>query len=85
MQFVSQAAFNNLDKASWSMWFNWGKATIGTIPLLHLGANLAGAKGALVAMGAANVIFGIAAAATALWLVKVLDARHTSYGETARP
>jgi putative MATE family efflux protein len=29
---------------------------------LHLGANLAGAKGALVAMGAANVIFGIAAA-----------------------
>jgi putative MATE family efflux protein len=85
MQFVSQAAFNNLDKASWSMWFNWGKVTIGTIPLLHLGANLAGAKGALVAMGAANVIFGIAAAATALWLVKVLDARHTSYGETARP
>jgi Na+-driven multidrug efflux pump len=83
MQFVSQAAFNNLDKASWSMWFNWGKATIGTIPLLHLGASVAGAKGALIAMGAANVVFGIAASVTALWLVRALETRQTSYGENA--
>ena len=78
VQFVAQAAFNNLDKASWSMWFNWGKATIGTIPLLHLGANLAGAEGTLIAMGAANVIFGIAAALTALWLVSALEDRENA-------
>ncbi len=79
VQFVAQAAFNNLDKASWSMWFNWGKATIGTIPLLHLGANLAGAQGTLIAMGAANVIFGIAAALTAFWLVGALEDRDKAW------
>jgi putative MATE family efflux protein len=83
VQFVSQAAFNNLDKASWSMWFNWGKVTIGTIPLLHLGAALAGAEGTLVAMGAANVLFGLAAGGTSLWLVKALEERSRAYGETA--
>ena len=80
VQFVAQAAFNNLDRASWSMWFNWGKATVGTIPLLHLGAHLAGTEGTLIAMGTANVLFGIAAALTALWLVKALQERHQSYG-----
>jgi putative MATE family efflux protein len=76
VQFVAQAAFNNLDKAMWSMWFNWGKATIGTIPLLHLGAHLADAEGTMIAMGAANVIFGIAAGLTALWLVGALEDRE---------
>jgi putative MATE family efflux protein len=80
-QFVAQAAFNNLDKASWSMWFNWGKATLGTIPLLHLGAAIAGAEGTLIAMGAANVLFGLAAALTGLMLVSALEKRSRSYGE----
>lgn len=72
VQFVAQAAFNNLDKASWSMWFNWGKATIGTIPLVHVGAMLAGAEGTLIAMGVANILFGTAAALTGLALVNSL-------------
>ncbi len=71
-QFVAQAAFNNLDRPQWSMWFNWGKATIGTIPLLHLGAAWGGATGTLVGMGAVNVIFGLAAAITAYTLVRNL-------------
>ncbi len=79
-QYVAQATFNNLDRPAWSMWFNWGKATIGTIPLLHIGAALAGAKGTLVAMGAANIIFGLAAAATALALVKALENRADTTG-----
>ena len=74
-QFVAQAAFNNLDRPQWSMWFNWGKATIGTIPLLHLGAAWGGATGTLIGMGAVNVIFGLAAAVTAYTLVRNLASR----------
>lgn len=79
-QFVAQAAFNNLDRPHWSMWFNWGKATIGTIPLLHLGVYFGGAKGMLLGMGAVNIIFGLAAAITSFALVKALSDRDKSYG-----
>ena len=71
-QFVAQAAFNNLDRPKWSMWFNWGKATIGTIPLLHLGAAWGGATGVLVGMGAVNIIFGLAASVTVFSLVRAM-------------
>jgi putative MATE family efflux protein len=79
-QFVAQAAFNNLERPHWSMWFNWGKATIGTIPLLHLGVWLGGEQGMLIGMGAVNVIFGLAAAITSFMLVKALSQRDGSYG-----
>jgi putative MATE family efflux protein len=79
-QFVAQAAFNNLERPHWSMWFNWGKATIGTIPLVYVGAMWGDAKGALIGMGAVNVIFGLAAAITAFMLVKALAQRDAAYG-----
>lgn len=82
-QFVAQAAFNNLDRPKWSMWFNWGKATIGTIPLLHIGAMWGGATGVLIGMGAVNVIFGLAAAITAFTLVRTMALHDPLTGEVS--
>jgi putative MATE family efflux protein len=63
-QYVANASFNNLGKPHWSTLFNWGKATIGTIPFVHFGALWAGAEGALLGMGVGSVVFGIAAGFT---------------------
>lgn len=60
--FVSNAAFNNLGKANWSTFFNWGKATIGTIPPVAIGAAWLGAPGVLYGQAAGAVIFGVLAA-----------------------
>ena len=58
--FVANAAFNNLGSPVASTLFNWGKATLGTIPFAMIGANLAGAKGALTGQALGAIIFGIA-------------------------
>ena len=68
-QYVAQAAFNNLGRAHWSTAFNWGKATIGTIPFIWLGAAWGGALGIIIASVVGSVIFGIAATVTAYWYV----------------
>jgi putative MATE family efflux protein len=68
-QFVAQAAFNNLGRAHWSTAFNWGKATIGTIPFIWLGAAWGGALGIIIASVLGSVIFGMAATVTAYWYV----------------
>ncbi|MCY4179793.1 MAG: MATE family efflux transporter, partial [Litoreibacter sp.] len=38
--FVCNAAFNNLGHPFYSTWINWGRHTVGTIPLVALGAYL---------------------------------------------
>jgi Na+-driven multidrug efflux pump len=58
-QFVANAAFNNLGRPNLSTWFNWGKATIGTIPFALYGATTAGPEGVLVGTAIGAVIFGI--------------------------
>jgi putative MATE family efflux protein len=64
-QFVAQAAFNNLNRPNLSTWFNWGKATLGTIPFALAGAAWAGPEGVLAGTGFGSVIFGIASVFTA--------------------
>lgn len=64
-QFVSNAAFNNLGRASLSSWFNWGKATLGTIPFALIGADMAGPEGILAGTAIGSVIFGVASVAVA--------------------
>ena len=44
--FVANAAFNNLGFPLLSMVFNWGRATLGTIPFVTLGAAWGGVQGA---------------------------------------
>lgn len=77
-QFVAAAAFNNLGRAGLSTWFNWGKATIGTIPFALLGAHLGGPEGVLIGTAAGSVIFGVASAATAFRIVGHIRATEGS-------
>lgn len=62
--FVANAVFNTLDFPHYATLLNWGRATIGTIPLVHLGSWLAGAEGVLTAHMAGGIVFGC----LAVWL-----------------
>jgi putative MATE family efflux protein len=59
--FVANAAFNNLGFPLLSTLFNWGRATIGTIPFVWAGARIGGAEGALAGSAIGAVPFGIVA------------------------
>ncbi|MCK0141896.1 MATE family efflux transporter [Aliiroseovarius sp. F20344] len=59
--FVTNASFNNLGHPFYSTWINWGRQTLGTIPLVMLGAAYWGAPGVLIGQAAGGLIFaGIA-------------------------
>ncbi len=59
--FVTNAAFNVLGRAQLSTVLNWGRATLGTVPVVSLGAAVAGAKGVLTGFMVGGVLFGILA------------------------
>ncbi len=69
-QFVSNAAFNNLGRPNLSTAFNWGKATIGTIPFAAYGATIAGPEGVLAGVAIGSVIFGVA---STLWAYRIAN------------
>ncbi len=69
-QFVANAAFNNLGHPKLSTLFNWGKATLGTIPFALLGARLGGPEGLLVGTALGSVLFGVAAVIVAYRVVR---------------
>ena len=73
--FVANTAFNNLGFALMAMLFNWGRATLGTIPFVIIGARYAGVPGAMVGMIAGAAIFGLGAVAAAYALVGRLARR----------
>lgn len=58
--FVANAAFNNLGYATYSTVFNWGRATLGTIPFVYIGAQYYGSMGVLGGWGLGAVTFGVA-------------------------
>jgi putative MATE family efflux protein len=72
-QFVSNAACNNLGKATHSTWFNWGKATLGTIPFAMVGGHYYGPEGILAGIAVGSVIFGIASVWWAFRIVANLN------------
>ena len=59
--FSANAAFNNLDFAFLSTMFNWGRATLGTIPFVALGAHYLGAEGVLLGVIGGAAVFGAGA------------------------
>ena len=77
--FVANTAFNNLGFPLLATAFNWGRATLGTIPFATLGAKLGGpehgAEGAMLGIAAGAAIFGLAAVATAYWVTAQLAKR----------
>ena len=68
MLYVANAAFNNLGYPGLSTVFNWGRATLGTIPFVTYGAHF-GPVGLLVGQAAGSVIFGTLAMITAFRVV----------------
>lgn len=66
--YVANAAFNNLGYPVLSTLFNWGRATLGTIPFVTYGAQF-GPAGLLVGQIAGSVIFGTLAVITAFRVV----------------
>jgi putative MATE family efflux protein len=58
MLFVANAAFNVLGHAHLATLLNWGRATLGTIPLVWLGGRYAGAEGVFFGSVAGAVLFG---------------------------
>ncbi len=72
--YISNAAFNNLDRANWSTWLNWGRNTIGILPFVYFGAIYAGAAGVVAAPALGGVIFGLLGYILALRLIKRREA-----------
>lgn len=75
--FVVNAVFNTLDFPHYATVLNWGRATIGTIPLVHLGSWLAGAEGVLTAHMAGGILFGCLAVWVCLRLFDRLARERT--------
>ncbi len=72
--FVGNASFNNLGHPFYSTWINWGRHTLGTIPLVILGAWMFGAPGVLIGQAIGGVIFaGVAWALARKVMAKEAD------------
>ena len=67
--FVANTVFNNLGYPLLAMLFNWGRATLGTIPFVVIGARWGGVEGAIVGIGVGAAAFGIVATALAFGIV----------------
>ena len=61
--FVANAACNNLGQPFQATVVNWGRHTLGTVPLVMLGAAWMGASGVLLGQAAGGIVF----AAIAIW------------------
>ena len=72
--FVANAAFNNLGFPVVSTLFNWGRATLGTLPFVTFGAARFGPEGGYLGLIAGSALFGIGAVIAAYkvtgWLAK---------------
>lgn len=64
--FVANAAFNNLGFASYSTVFNWGRATLGTLPFCWLGIWYDSADAVILWWSIGAALFGL----PALWLAR---------------
>ncbi len=63
--FVANASFNNLGFPLLSLAFNWGLASLGTIPFVTLGTTWGGVPGGQLGIALGAAIFGLGALATA--------------------
>jgi len=63
--FVANTAFNNLGFPILTMVFNWGRATLGTIPSVTIGAYLGGVKGGMLGVAFGAAVFGCLGVAVA--------------------
>jgi len=76
--FVANTVFNNLGFPLMAMVFNWGRATLGTIPFVTLGAAWGGFPGAVTGLVIGAAIFGLAGVVVAYALVARLIKEATA-------
>ena len=76
--YVANAAFNNLGFPLMSTAFNWGRATLGTIPFVIFGAAQGGVAGGMLGLAAGAALFSVAAVFTAFYCVRRLAKRAQS-------
>ncbi|MFD2180423.1 MATE family efflux transporter [Veronia pacifica] len=76
MLFVSNAAFNNLGKPTWSTMLNMGKATLGTIPFVYIGGGIGGAQGVLIGNAVGSLVFGILAYTIVLRFISGIEQKQ---------
>lgn len=74
--FVANASFNNLGHPLLSTGFNWGRATLGTIPFAWWGSHY-GAAGVLIGQAVGSSLFGLMAVIVAFRLAAKLARRET--------
>ncbi len=72
--FAANAAFNNLGHATISTAFNWGRATLGFIPFVTIGAHYYGPQGVIMGAVVGAAVFGAGAIGCAYWLAGRLRA-----------
>lgn len=73
--FVANAAFNNLGFPLYSTAFNWGRATVGTIPVAWLGVHFGGVEGAMIGVALGSIAFGTAGLFTAFRAIARIEAQ----------
>lgn len=76
MLFISNACFNNLNRAYFSMLLNFGRSLLGTIPLVFFAAQLFGARGVIGGEMAGAGLFGVIALLLVFWHIKRLEHEH---------
>ncbi|WP_237154551.1 MATE family efflux transporter [Oryzibacter oryziterrae] len=59
--FVANSAFNNLGYATYSTLFNWGRATLGTVPFCWVGYQMGSAEAVMMAWSVGAAVFGVGA------------------------
>jgi len=67
MDFIALSTFLTLGSAWWVPVFGWLRGTLGTLPLVFLGARWAGATGALNGFWSGNMLVALASIGTAAW------------------
>lgn len=82
--FVANAAFNNLGFPVLSTVFNWGRATLGTIPFVYFGASY-GPNGVLAGWGLGGIVFGSLAVIVCFRVLRNLPERAAREGIAAAP
>ncbi len=70
--FVANTVFNNLGFPLLAMIFNWGRATLGTIPFVTVGARYGGVEGAMLGAAVGAAAFGLASVAVAYGVTRRL-------------
>jgi putative MATE family efflux protein len=68
--YVANAAFNTMKRAHFATGFNWGRATLGTVPFVVFGGYLAGAKGVLTGQMLGAVPFALGAIVIAFRVIQ---------------